>query len=63
MVTVYVHSWGFYEGVLLHEAIQYTQEGKTIEDACEAVKMLAEQNFFFVNFSSSAKVRDLLFLF
>jgi hypothetical protein len=63
MVTVYIHGWGFYERVLLRKGIQYGQEGKTIEDVYEAVKMFAEQNFFFVNFSSNAKVRDFLFLF
>lgn len=60
MVKIFVHGWGFYEAPFLLEAIKYAQEGKTIDEAIEACKRLADYHLCFSNFMTGATVQRLL---
>ena len=60
LVKVLVHGWFMSEVLFLREAIHFAQDGKTIEDAIDAVTHMADRTCCFAGFSCSATVRKLV---
>jgi len=60
MVKVLVHGWFHTEAAFLLRAMNLAQEGRTIDEAYESAKHLADRSCCFVSFSSSNSVRKLV---
>jgi len=59
-IKVYDHAWGpWHEPAVLMEAIRYANEGKSIDEALEACKALAERHLSFSTFVTSDTVQRL----
>mmetsp|Transcript_24951 Transcript_24951/g.40423 ORF Transcript_24951/g.40423 Transcript_24951/m.40423 type:complete len:743 (-) Transcript_24951:262-2490(-) len=59
LVKVFVHGWTFYEQPFLMEAIKFAKAGKSIDEAIEACKEIADHCFSFSSFVTSSSVRKL----
>ncbi len=60
MVKIFCHGWGFYESAFLMEAMKLAKEGKTIDEAYDALDDFASRSFNFVSFVSSPTLHKLM---
>lgn len=60
MVKFFCHGWGFYEAAFLMEAMKLAKEGKTIDEAYDALDDFAARTFNFVSFVSSPTLHRLM---